>query len=59
MKKLVTSLLALSVLAACETLDGHEELTAPCAPGERLAALDNPCERKPINLASLEQEAFQ
>lgn len=58
MKKLVTSLLAFGLLAACETLEGHQELTAPCAPGDRLAALDNPCERKPINLASLEREAF-
>ena len=53
MKKLVLSMTALAFLAGCETLEGHQELQAPCAPGAQIAALDNPCERKPINLAAL------
>ncbi|MEL6729377.1 MAG: hypothetical protein AAFP81_13130 [Pseudomonadota bacterium] len=55
MKKLMLSMTALAFLAGCETLEGHQELQAPCAPGAQIAALDNPCERKPINLASTEE----
>ncbi|MEM6539325.1 MAG: hypothetical protein AAF668_16560 [Pseudomonadota bacterium] len=53
MKKLMLSMTALAFLAGCETLEGHQELQAPCAPGAQIAALDNPCERKPINLAAV------
>ena len=52
MIKLMLSITALAFLAGCATLEGHQELQAPCAPGAQIAALDNPCERKPINLAA-------
>lgn len=55
MKKLTLSIAAMAFLAGCETLEGHQELQAPCAPGAQIAALDNPCERKPINLAVLSE----